>query len=294
MRNSFEEKSIGIVSPQNLELEEFTLINGQKIKKVNIRYETYGELEQNKSNAILIFHGISGNHHAAGYYETTSLSDNQSLSGWWEKLIGYYRAIDLSKYFVICGNVLGGCSGTTGPSSINPDTNKPYNLSFPFITIADMVNLKIELLKHLGIKKLYAAIGSSMGGMKVMYLATQYPHLLKKAIIIASTTAQSTQSLAFSEVARQAIMRDSIWNKGNYEKDKPPRSGLGIARMLSHITYLSDESISKKFGRKLQNKEQYEFTFDIEFAVESYLSYQGNRFVNRFDANSYLYNLKST
>ena len=281
--------SVGFVSPRDFTLSDpFKLENGKALHQVNIRYETYGSLNANKDNAIIIFHGISGNHHAAGYYEKKI---KKSL-GWWDNLIGYDRAIDLNKYFVICPNCLGGCSGTTGPSSLNPQTQQPYNLDFPFITIADMVNLQIKLIEHLGIKKLAAAVGASMGGMQVMYLANYFPELSEKAIVIASTVAQSTQSLAFSEVARQSIMRDPNWHNGNYllQKDKHlPESGLAIARMLSHITYLSNESITKKFGRKLQNKEKYDFTFDVEFAVESYLRYQGNRFVNRFDANSYLY-----
>ena len=285
--------SIGVVSSFDLLLKNpFKLTNGKELKDVNIRYETYGKLNEDKTNVILVFHGISGNHHAAGCYKPDKPDKDDKEYGWWESLIGQNKAIDTDKYFVICANCLGGCSGTTGPSSINPLTGTPYNLEFPFITIADMVHLQIELINHFGIKKLAAAIGSSMGGMKAMYLANYFPELVEKVIIIASTTAQGTQSLAFSEVSRQAIMRDPNWDGGNYlsnGKHKSPESGLAIARMLSHITYLSNESINKKFGRKLQNKETYDFTFDVEFAVESYLRYKGNSFVTRFDSNSYLY-----
>ena len=284
-----QEKSFDYVAYQDFKFPEKLSIKlkcGAELSNVTLRYETYGQLNQDRSNAILIEHALSGNHHAAGKY-----SANDKWSGWWDKFIGPGRAIDTNKYFVICSNLLGGCSGSTGPSSINPATNDIYGVSFPIITIGDMVHAQIHLIEYLGIDVLHSIVGSSMGGMLSLYWSVHYPKKLKSAVVIASTTAQSAQAIAFSEVGRQVIIRDNNWNQGFY-RDKEVQ-GLSIARMMAHITYLSDESMRNKFGRHLQDKKTPDFTFDTEFQIESYLHHQGNKFLSQFDANSYLYMTKA-
>jgi homoserine O-acetyltransferase len=281
------EGSVGIVSPQDLVLDTpFTFTNGENLSNLCIRYETYGKLNARKDNAILICHALSGDHHCAGYHE------DAKKSGWWDNIIGPGKPIDTEKYFVICSNCLGGCQGTTGPASIDPKTHEPYNLNFPRLTIEDMVRAQKVLLDHLGIRTLHAAIGGSMGGMQVMQWMISYPEVPQKVLILASTARQSTQAIAFNEVGRTAIHQDPDWNHGNYTKDSPPAKGLATARMMAHITYLSNRGLETKFGRDRRQQDPGHLT-DVEFEVESYLRHQGQSFVNRFDANTYLYFTKA-
>lgn len=255
---------------------------GKTLRWVNIRYETYGTLNSNASNAILVEHALSGDAHLAGYH-----NENDKKPGWWDTMVGPGKAFDTNKYFIVCSNVLGGCSGSTGPRSINPDTGKRYDMDFPVITIADMVRAQKRLSDHLGIKKWLSIAGGSMGGMQAIQWAISYPECVRSLMPIATTSRISAQSIAFNWVGRESIMSDPSWNGGNYEEQ--PNKGLAIARMLAHITYLSEESMRNKFGRHLQDSADYSFAFDKDFRVESYLQYQGIRFVERFDANSYLY-----
>jgi homoserine O-acetyltransferase len=254
-----------------------------------VAYETYGKLNDVQDNAVLICHALSGNAHVAGRN-----SPDDKKPGWWDVMIGPGKGIDTNKYFVICSNFLGGCSGTTGPSSINPKTNKPYGLDFPIITVADMVRVQKLLLDKLGIKKLLAVIGGSIGGMQVLDWAIRYPDFVKAALPIAATTHLSAQSIAFDTVGRNAILADPNFSGGNYDDEKSPDRGLSIARMIGHITYLSEQGMREKFGRKLKGSDQYSYDFNSEFAVETYLDYQGQSFVERFDANSYLYITKAS
>ena len=264
-----------------------TLDCGVTLVDVDIAYETYGELNEERSNAILVVHAFSGDAHAAG------ISKETGESGWWSAMIGPGLAFDTNRYFVISSNVLGGCRGTTGPSSIDPRTGKRFAMDFPVITISDMVRLQKMLIDHLGIPRLLAVAGGSMGGMQVFEWAVAYPDFVAAAIPIATTTRHSAQQIAFNEVGRQAVMADPDWNQGNYYNSKPPARGLAVARMVGHITYMSDESMRQKFGRRLREKDAFGFDFSVDFEVESYLRYRGSQFVNRFDANSYLYITKA-
>lgn len=266
--------------------EPLPLDCGKVLKEVNIRFETAGTLNEARDNAVLVTHALTGDAHVCGKH-----SPDDKKSGWWDEMIGPGKMVDTNKYFVICSNVIGGCSGSTGPQSIDPDTGKPYNMDFPVITVADMVRAQKQLVDHLGIKKLLAVLGGSMGGMQVLQWAVDYPDMMKTIIPIATACQYSPQNIAFDWVAREAIKADPNWKGGNYTEESVPERGLAAARMLAHITYLSEESMSRKFGRSLQNKnvDRYEYDFDFDFAVESYLQYQGRRFVERFDANSYLY-----
>ncbi len=274
-----------IVKPQNFQLPEpLSLDCGRTLKGVNIRYETVGTLAPDRSNAILITHALSGDAHVCGRH-----APEDPKPGWWDEMVGPGRAIDTTRYFVICSNVLGSCAGSTGPRSVNPDTGNPYNLDFPVITIRDMVRAQRYLIDYLGIEKLLSVVGGSMGGMQAMEWAINYPDRLDSAVPIATTSQLSPQSIAFDWVGREAIKYDPNWNNGNYSADHVPDRGLAAARMLAHITYLSDESMSLKFGRDLQDTDSYSFDFHRDFAVESYLEHQGRRFVERFDANSYFY-----
>ncbi|WP_094228164.1 homoserine O-acetyltransferase MetX [Methanolobus psychrotolerans] len=283
-----KKENIGIVETQLFSLPDgLVLENGKKLRDVKLAYETYGKLNPEKSNAILICHALTGDAHAAGLHK------GESKSGWWDILIGPGKVIDTDRYFVICSNVLGGCKGSTGPSSINPETGKPYGKDFPFITIADMVKAQKELVDHLGIRKLFAVIGGSMGGVQVLQWTVSYPDYVTKAIAIATTARSSPQQIAFNEVARIAILSDPKWNNGDYYCGPAPVHGLALARMIGHITYLSDASMHQKFGRKLQDKEEYDYKLGFDFEVESYLHYQGQSFTRRFDANSYLYITKA-
>ena len=261
---------------------------GKKLGPIDVAYETYGELNEAGDNAILICHALSGDAHVAGLN-----SPDDRKPGWWDVMVGPSKGVDTNKYFVICSNFLGGCSGTTGPSSINPETQKPYGLDFPIITIADMVKVQKLLLDKLGIKKLLAVIGGSIGGMQVLQWAIEYPDFVKAAIAIATTTHLGAQSIAFDTVGRNAILADSNFANGQYKSEKGPDRGLAIARMIGHITYLSEQSMREKFGRQLRGAESYSYDFNSEFAVETYLDYQGQSFVERFDANSYLYITKA-
>jgi homoserine O-acetyltransferase len=260
--------------------DELTLESGEKLGPVTLAYETYGELNAEKSNAILVLHALSGDAHAAGQ------------NGWWNNLIGEGKGIDTDKYFVICSNIVGGCRGSTGPSSIDPKTGKPYGADFPLITIGDMVNAQRRLIDHLGIQKLLAVIGGSMGGMQVLHWMVSYPQRIRAAIPIATTLKHTPQQIAFNEVGRQAVMADSNWRNGDYYGRSIPAKGLAIARMIGHITYMSDASMAEKFGRKFRS-EKAPFKFGADFEVESYLRYRGDNFVKRFDANSYLYITKA-
>lgn len=282
-------ESVGIVETKNFHIDEpIKLDSGEILEEVNVAYETYGELNKEKSNAILICHALTGDAHAAGWHE------GDRKPGWWEIVIGPGKALDSEKYFIICSNVLGGCKGTTGPSSINPKTGKEYGLDFPVITIRDMVQVQKKLVDSFGITQLAAVIGGSMGGMQVLEWMVTYPEMMKKAIPIATTASSSPQQIAFNDVGRQAIFSDPNWNKGNYyETGKKPENGLSLARMIAHITYLSDESMDIKFGRGLQDKDEISYDFSVDFQVESYLKHQGESFVKRFDANSYLFITKA-
>ena len=282
-------ESVGNVETQYLQIDEpIELDSGKVLEEVTVAYETYGELNKEKSNAILVCHALTGDAHAAGWHK------GDKKPGWWEIVIGPGKALDTEKYFIICSNVLGGCKGTTGPSSIDPKTGKPYALNFPVITIGDMVRVQKKLIDHFEISQLMAVIGGSMGGMQVLEWMVSYPEMMKKAIPIATTAMSSPQQIAFNDVGRQAIFSDPNWNGGNYyETGKLPGNGLSLARMIAHITYLSDESMDIKFGRGLQDKEEISYDFSIDFQIESYLKHQGETFVKRFDANSYLFITKA-
>jgi homoserine O-acetyltransferase len=249
--------------------DQLELDCGVTLAPVDVAYETYGVLNAAKTNAILVLHAFSGDAHAAGQ------------GGWWNNMIGPGKGFDTDQYHVICANVLGGCRGTTGPGSINPDTGCPWAMSFPAVSIADMVRLQKKLMDHLGIERLLAVAGGSMGGMQALEWAVAYPDHVLAALPIATTARHSAQQIAFNEVGRQAIMADPDWNDGNYYGRRPPARGLSVARMVGHITYMSDESMREKFGRRLRAPDQFE--------VESYLHYRGSQFVDRFDANSYIF-----
>ena len=288
------ENSVGIVEKQFFTFAEgsdkIELESGAKLGPVTIAYETYGTLNDQKDNAILIAHAFSGNSHVAGHYATDKEGDKP---GWWDFLVGPGKGIDTNTYFVICPNILGSCMGSTGPSSINPETGKPYGLNFPMMTIGDMIDTQKILIDHLGIDTLRAVVGGSVGGMQILEWCVKYPDAVQAAVPIATTMRHSALAIAFNEIARQSIISDPNWNKGDYYNSQPPNMGLAIARMVGHVTYLSDEAMRRKFGRKLQDKKSFSYGFDGDFQVESYLRYQGAKFVNRFDANSLLYITKA-
>lgn len=279
-----EKKSYTFAHPAH----EMILESGAKLGPITLAYETCGTLNASKDNAILILHALSGDSHVAGYY-----SNDDPKPGWWDIMVGPGKGIDTNKYFVVCSNILGSCMGSTGPCTINPDTVLPYALDFPMVTIGDMVRAQKFLIDHLGIEKLLAVVGGSIGGMQVLEWCVKYPDMVAAAIPLATTTRHSALAIAFNEVARQAIMADPNWNNGNYYMGSKPDLGLAVARMIGHITYLSDESMRHKFGRRLQNRRDFSFNFDADFQVESYLRYQGTKFVERFDANSFLYITKA-
>ena len=261
-----------------------TLDCGKVINDFPIAYETYGTLNKKKDNAILIFHALTGDQFIAGKNPITN------KDGWWSYAVGSGKSIDTDKYFLICANVIGGCMGSFGPSHIDPETNNPYGTNFPVITINDMVNAQVNLLDHFGIDKLFSVIGGSMGGMQVLQFVSNFPDKAKTAIPIACTSSHSAQNIAFNELGRQSIMADPNWTHGDYQREnKNPSNGLSVARMAAHITYLSKKGLENKFGRKLQERDDLKFGFDADFQIESYLRYQGSVFVDRFDANSYLY-----
>ena len=268
--------------------QSLVLESGAKIGPVTVAYETYGQLSPAKDNAVLVLHALSGDCHVAGYY-----SKADAKPGWWENMVGPGKGIDTDRYFVICASILGSCGGTTGPSSTNPATGQPYGLDFPVVTVGDMVAVQRKLLDHLGVEKLLAVVGGSLGGMQALEWSLRYPDRVAGVIALATTMRHSALAIAFNEIARQAIMTDPNWNKGHYYGGPKPDTGLAVARMIGHVTYLSDEAMRRKFGRRLQGKEAFSFQFDIDFEVESYLRHQGNKFVARFDANSFLYVTKA-
>ena len=280
--------SAGIVRTRHVTFDqpgqELALEGGGSLAPFRIAYETYGKLSARRDNAILVTHALSGDAHVAGLH-----SANDRRPGWWDMMIGPGKGLDTDKYFVISSNVIGGCSGSTGPASEDPTTGRPYGTDFPMITIADMVNAQAMLLDHLGIEKLLAAVGGSMGGMQVLEWAVSHPQRVHLCVPLATAARQPTQAIAFNEVGRQAIMADPDWHGGHYYGGKSPAKGLSVARMVGHITYLSDEAMQEKFGRRLRDIHEYSFTFSADFEVESYLRHQGLSFTDRFDANTYLY-----
>lgn len=281
-----QNNGIGIVETKVFTFDSLKLEKGERFGPVTLVYETYGVLNKEKSNAILITHALSGDAHAAGVHA------GQDNPGWWDEFIGPAKAFDTDKYFVICSNILGGCKGSTGPGSINPKTAKPYALEFPLISISDIVNAQKRLIEHLGIEKLLSVVGGSMGGQQVLSWLVNYPQNICSAVPIATTIKHSPQQIAFNEVGRQSIMGDTHWKSGNYYDGPAPSKGLAVARMIGHITYMSDKSMAEKFGRaKKEAGEPFKFTADFE--VEGYLRYRGDNFVKRFDANSYLYITKA-
>ena len=278
-----ENNSIGIVQAQTAHFDSpLTLKSGEILPAFDLVYETYGTLNAAKSNAVIVCHALSGTHHVAGKYVETDKN-----AGWWDNLIGPGKPLDTNKFFVIGLNNLGGCHGSSGSSSINPKTKKPFGAAFPIVTVEDWVNSQARLLDYLGITTLAAVIGGSLGGMQALQWTLSYPNRIKYALVIASAPNLTAQNIAFNEVARQAIMTDPEFYDGDYySHNTVPRRGLRIARMLGHITYLSDDAMGEKFGRKLKDKIKY--GFDVEFEMESYLRYQGDKFAGEFDANTYL------
>ncbi len=277
----------------NIQLEcsiaEFTNINfkldsGATLKNLKLAFKTFGKLNKEKSNAILLCHALTGDQYVTGHNPITN------RAGWWSRMVGPKKPIDTNKFFVICSNVLGGCAGSTGPKEKNPLTNKIYGGNFPSVTIRDMVKAQAYLIDALQIQKLFTVIGGSMGAMQALQWSIDLPNRINSIVHIAGALKHSTQNIAFHEVGRQAIMNDPEWNKGDYNnKNTVPERGLSVARMIAHITYLSEDAMHRKFGRKLQSRDIISFGFDADFQIESYLRYQGKSFVERFDANSYLF-----
>lgn len=282
-----EESLLGITETKYFKFNSLTLESGVILPDVIVAYETYGKLSSAKDNAILICHALSGEAHAAG------IDKESGQLGWWEFMIGPGRPFDTDNFFVICSNVIGGCKGTSGPGSINPKTNKPYCMSFPVITIKDMVRAQLELVDSLGIEKLFCVTGGSMGGMQVLQWVYSYPSKVVSAIPIATTLRHTAQQIAFNEVGRRAVVSDPNWNHGDYYGKEFPSSGLALARMIGHITYMSDDSMKEKFGRRFKSKEKYGVDLEDKFEVGEYLKYKGESFIQRFDANSYLYITKA-
>ena len=264
--------------------QPLALDSGRSLDHLQIAYQTYGELNRERSNAILVCHALTGDQHVANRNPVTG------KPGWWNLMVGPGKPIDSDRYFVICTNVVGGCMGTTGPASTNPATSRAYGLDLPVITVRDMVRAQAMLIDRLGISTLFSVAGGSLGGMQVLQWAASYPHRVFAALPIAAATRHSAQNIAFHEVGRQAVMADPDWRNGRYfEMGVSPRKGLAVARMAAHITYLSEEALHRKFGRNLQDRDKPTFGFDADFQIESYLRHQGSTFVDRFDANSYLY-----
>lgn len=286
-----DRNSVGIITPNTFTFGSveapMVLESGRTLGPVDIVYETYGEPNADRSNAILICHALSGDHHAAGYHEP-----HDSQTGWWDSMIGPGKGFDTRKYWVICSNIIAGCKGSTGPLSIHPQTDQPYGLDFPIVTIGDMVDAQKQLIDHLEISRLYSIAGGSMGGFQVLEWALRYPAMVRSAICIASAARLSAQAIAFNTIGRGAITRDPDWREGKYN-GKGPEMGLAAARMVGHITYLSEILLDAKFGRRLQSANRLSYNFTSEFAIESYLNYKGSAFTQRFDANSYLYITKA-
>ena len=269
----------------NLHLDEpLVLQSGVVLENTVVAYQTYGRLNAARSNCVLICHALTGDQYVTGTHPATG------KPGWWAVLVGPGKVIDTNRFFVVCTNVLGGCMGSTGPKEVNPSTGKPWGLNFPVITIRDMVHAQVKLIDHLGVDKVFCVVGGSMGAMQTLEWAHRYPDRVVSAVPIAGSYRHSAQNIAFHEVGRQAIMADPDWNHGNYlEKNTNPKRGLAVARMSAHITYLSETALHRKFGRRLQDRDTPAYGFDADFQVESYLRHQGYTFVDRFDANSYLY-----
>jgi len=305
-----QQASVGFVQTQTATLfaspDSLQLECGQSLGPIEVAYETYGRLNDARDNAVLICHALTGDAHVAGRHHA-----DDRKPGWWDIMVGPGKGIDTDRYFVICSNVLGGCKGTTGPSSINPQTGRPWGLSFPVVTVEDMVKVQKRLMEHLGIDRLLAVVGGSMmehlgidrllavgggsmGGMQVLEWAVRYPECVRAAIPIATTTRYGAQAIAFDAVGRNAVLADPNFSDGQYYGGPGPDRGLSIARMVGHITYLSEEGMHAKFGRQLRHADSYRYDFNSEFAVETYLDHQGQVFVDRFDANSYLYITKAT
>lgn len=288
--------SVGYTEARQIQVasaeEPFALEAGGKIGPVIIEYETYGKLSPAKDNVVLVVHALSGDAHAAGWDKHAATNGRPYRlkgPGWWDSMIGPGKPIDTNKYFVLCSNYLGGCYGTTGPCSTNPQTGNSYGLSFPLVMVSDWVRLQVRLLDALGIERIHAVVGGSLGGQQALEWALAYPDRVGRAIVLAASPRLSSQGLAFNAVGRHAIMTDPNFRDGNYYGHTPPQNGLAVARMMAHITYLSEEGMHEKFGRRLQDKAKPDFSFGVEFQVESYLNHQGKSFVERFDANSYLY-----
>jgi len=282
--------SVGIVEQKTAFFDETLILSsGSELPQFTLAYETYGRLNTERTNAILICHALSGDAHVAGYHT----DDSDEKPGWWDEAVGPGKIFDTDKFFVVCTNVLGGCMGSTGPASPHPDDGKPYGMRFPMVTIADMVHAQTRLIDRLGIKRLFAVAGGSMGGMQALEWAVSHPDRVESCVFVASTPIASAQQIAFNEIGRQAIYADPNWNNGSYYDAAPPARGLAVARMVGHITYMSETSLDDKFGRRLQDRQQKGYNFQTDFAVESYLQYQGSKFVERFDANSYLYVTKA-
>ena len=276
--------------PQLLVLEDgLDLVSGKRLERVEITYETWGELDETASNVIFVSHALTGDSHVAAGIGP----GGAEKPGWWDPMVGPGKTFDTRKYFIVCSNVLGGCSGTTGPGSLDPSTGKPYGLDFPLVTIEDMVAAQVALLDRLGIDKALAVVGGSVGGMQSLAWAKLYSERVRACIGVATTPRLAAQAIGFNEVGRQAILADPNFNGGDYHDGPQPEQGLAIARMVGHITYLSDESMRNKFGRRLQDRDGHAFDFVTEFEVESYLAHQGRKFVERFDANTYLYMTKA-
>lgn len=281
-------RSLGQVTTERVVLFDqdnpLVLESGEHLSPVTVAYETYGTLDATASNGVFICHALTGDAHAAGHH------GDPERPGWWDNMIGPGRPIDTDRFFVICANLLGGCQGTTGPSTVDPNTGRPYGLSFPIFTVGDLVTVHRALMHHLGVKRLAAAVGGSVGGMQVLQWALDHPDDLRSAVLVCSTSRLTPQNIAFSAVAREAILRDPAFRGGDYyESETRPDTGLALARMIAHITYLSEESMRQKFGRRIQDSTEPRRNFGVDFEVESYLQHQGESFLRRFDANSYLY-----
>ncbi|MFH1824352.1 MAG: homoserine O-acetyltransferase [Candidatus Firestonebacteria bacterium] len=278
-----EESPLGVSEVKYFSFDSLILDSGETLSSVTIAYETYGNLSKERDNVILVCHALSGDAHVAG------ISTETEKTGWWEFMVGPNKPFDTNKYFIICVNVIGGCKGSTGPCSINPKTGKVYGVNFPSITIKDMIEAQVKLIDYLKIEKIFCVAGGSMGGMQVLQWVYSYPNKVVTALPMATTFRHTPQQIAFNEVGRRAITGDPAWYDGDYYEKGFPTNGLSIARMLGHITYMSDISMKEKFGRKLKSNENYDFDLDTGFEVGEYLKYRGESFVQRFDANSYLY-----
>jgi homoserine O-acetyltransferase len=288
LTTSASAEGLGLTETQRVVLltqdDPLVLESGSTLGPVEVAYETYGTLNADKSNAIYVCHALTGDAHAAGHH------GDPARRGWWDTMIGPGKPVDTDRFFVICSNLLGGCQGTTGPGSVNPATGRAYGLNFPLYTVRDLVSVHRALVAHFGITRLAGAIGGSLGGMQVLQWVIDQPHEIAAAVVVASSSRLSAQNIAFSAVAREAIMRDPDFQNGDYDgTGRAPDTGLTIARMMAHITYLSEASMREKFGRRLQHGEEPRFAFDVDFQVESYLQHQGESFLKRFDANTYLY-----